>query len=260
MINLKKKTFPKASFPIIQFDNLLSAKTCNILKKAIEDQKKFDDFVMNGRNRINKGSSTFKKFLNKSRDAHKLYNSLNSKSTFIEILNIFNNNFQDQFWKFKQKKMKYSKINFGKQKGKELTKQKKSDKKRNVVNLDIDFSVSKNGYFREPHRDRSTRIINFLIYLNSIPKKNGGTLEIFKTKKKWGKFSSSYPRFPRRNSVAVTNKFQPKKRQGLFFLSSPDSYHGVSKFISKNNIKRVFIYGSFSLNKPVKWSFNSINK
>ena len=43
--------------------------------------------------------------------------------------------------------------------------------------------MSKRGYFREPHRDRSTRIINFLIYLNSIPRKNGGILEIFKTKR-----------------------------------------------------------------------------
>ena len=260
MINLKKITYPKSSFPIIRVDNLLSDKNCDILKKAIEDQKKFDDFVMNGRNRINKGSSTFRNFLSKSKNANELYNSLNSKSTFVKILRIFNNNFQDKFWRFKQNKMKYSKINYGNQKGNELTKQKKGDKKRNVVNLDIDFSVSKNGYFREPHRDRSTRIINFLIYLNSIPKKNGGTLEIFKTKKKWGRFSSSYPRFPRKNSVAIVNKFQPKKRQGLFFLSSPDSYHGVSKFISKNKTKRDFIYGSFSLNKPVKWLFNTINK
>ncbi len=257
MINLKKITFPKSTFPLIKIDNFISSKVCNNLKEVIENQNNFDDFVMNGRNRINKGSNTFREFLSSSKNANKLYNSLNSRATFLKILKIFEENFQNSFWKFKQKKLQFSKTNYGVQKGKTLTKQNKQNKKNNVVNLDIDFSISKNGYFREPHRDRSTRIINFLIYLNSIPKKNGGTLEIFKTKRKLGKSSSSYARFPKKNTVKIINKFQPKKKQGLFFLSSPDSYHGVSKFISKKDIKRVFIYGSFSLNKSVKWFYNS---
>ena len=66
MIKLKKFKFPKSSFPIIQIDNLLSNSSCEKLKKDIQKQKKFDDFVMNGRNRINKGSATFNSFLNKS--------------------------------------------------------------------------------------------------------------------------------------------------------------------------------------------------
>ena len=154
---------------------------------------------MNGRNRINKGSNNFRNFLSSSKDAKKLYNSLNSRSTLNKLLKIFKNNFKKDDWKFEIKNLKYSKINFGNQKGKILTKQKLKDKKKNVVNLDIDFSMSKRGYFREPHRDRSTRIINFLIYLNSIPRKNGGILEIFKTKKDWGSEFSSYPRFPKKN-------------------------------------------------------------
>ena len=260
MIKLRKLRFPKTSFPIIQVDNLLTDNSCEKLKKDIQKQKNFDDFVMNGRNRINKGSSTFKNFLEKSKIAKKLYKSLNSKSTFERILGIFLNNFQDFSWKFQGRRFSYSKVNYGNQKGKILTNQKQKDKNKHIVNLDIDFSVSENGYFREPHRDRSTRIINFLIYLNSIPKKNGGTLEIFKTKKKYGSKFSMYPRFPKRNAVKLENKFQPKKKQALFFLSSPNSYHGVSKFFSKNKVRRVFIYGSFSLNKPVKWFFVSKKK
>tara|TARA_B110000027_G_scaffold134222_1_gene165688 strand:+ start:4729 stop:5517 length:789 start_codon:yes stop_codon:yes gene_type:complete len=257
MIKLKNIKFPKTSFPVIQIDNLLSDSICEKLKKDIQRQKKFDDFVMNGRNRINKGSSTFKSFLEKSKNAKKIYNSLNSKSTFEKILGIFLYKFQNFSWKFQGKKLNYSKINYGIQKGKILTKQKQKDKKKDIVNLDIDFSISQNGYFREPHRDRSTRIINFLIYLNSIPKKNGGAFEIFKTKKKYGSKLSMYPRFLKKNAVKIESKFQPKKSQALFFLSSPNSYHGVSKFFSKNKAKRVFIYGSFSLNKPVKWFFVS---
>ena len=183
MIKLRKLRFPKTSFPIIQVDNLLSDNSCEKLKKDIQKQKNFDDFVMNGRNRINKGSSTFKNFLEKSKIAKKLYKSLNSKTTFERILEIFLNNFQDFSWKFQGKRFSYSKVNYGNQKGKILTNQKQKDKNKHIVNLDIDFSVSENGYFREPHRDRSTRIINFLIYLNSIPKKMEEHWKFLKQKK-----------------------------------------------------------------------------
>ena len=33
--------------------------------------------------------------------------------------------------------------------------------------LDMDFSQASNGYFREPHHDKNTRIINFLLYISS---------------------------------------------------------------------------------------------
>ena len=50
------------------------------------------------------------------------------------------------------------------------------------MNLDVDFSRSKKGYFRKAHRDRDTRIISFLLYLNTIDKKLGGEFEVYKTK------------------------------------------------------------------------------
>jgi hypothetical protein len=50
--------------------------------------------------------------------------------------------------------------------------------------LDIDFSVSKGGYRLRPHRDDITRLYNFLIYLTDIPRKNGGSLTIYKKKVK----------------------------------------------------------------------------
>ncbi len=50
------------------------------------------------------------------------------------------------------------------------------------MNLDIDFSVSKGGYRLRPHRDDITRLYNFLIYLTDIPKKNGGSLTIYRKK------------------------------------------------------------------------------
>ena len=89
MINLKKISYPKSPFPLMKVDGFLSKKFCKSLKEAIEKQKEFDDLVMNGRNRINKGSNNFKKFLSSSKEAAMLYSFLNSNSTFIKFLNFF---------------------------------------------------------------------------------------------------------------------------------------------------------------------------
>jgi len=258
MINLKKIKYPNSNFPIIVIDNFLTKKICNKIENSILKQKKYDDYVMGGRNRINKGSNNFKNFITKSFFAGKLYRTLNKKKLYEKIYNIFGNKFQSFPWKINIDKYRFSKTNYGLQKGKIFTKQSKEDKKSNLVNLDIDFSVSENGYFRDPHRDRDTRIINFIIYLNSIPKSNGGSLKIFATKKSWGKKIKNFPRYPNKKKVKVINRFQPKIGQTIFFLSSPNSYHGVSKFFCKKN-KRIFIYGSYSLNKPAKWKFNKKN-
>tara|TARA_Y100000590_G_C15745229_1_gene1021776 strand:- start:1544 stop:2320 length:777 start_codon:yes stop_codon:yes gene_type:complete len=258
MINLKKIKFPNSNYPIIIIDNFIPNNICKKIRNAVIKQKKFDDYVMGGRNRINKGSDNFKSFLKKSIYAGELYKKLNKKKSYEKINNIFDKKFQKFPWKFKIINYKFSKTNYGLQKGRTFTKQSKKDKKLNLINLDMDFSASNSGYSREPHRDRNTRIINFLIYLNSIQKKNGGGLEIFSTRKNWGRKVNNFPRFPDKGKVKVINKFQPKIGQTLFFLSSPNSYHGVSKFISKKN-KRVFIYGSYSLNKPVTWKFKKKN-
>ena len=78
---------------------------------------------------------------------------------------------------------------------KELMKMLGKTYKNPNVNLDIDFSVSRGGYRLRPHRDDVTRLYNFLIYLNDIPKKNGGALSIFKKRTNM-KFRKSFKRFP----------------------------------------------------------------
>ena len=45
------------------------------------------------------------------------------------------------------------------------------------MNLDMDFSISGEGYVRGAHRDRETRVLNFLIYLNDVGDEEGGSLE-----------------------------------------------------------------------------------
>ncbi len=70
--------------------------------------------------------------------------------------------------------------------------------------------------------------------------------------KKNYKSAHKYPRFPSYKDVKLEKKLLPKQGQLIIFKSTPDSYHAAEKFVSKNK-KRVFLYGSFSLNKKVIW-------
>ena len=126
------------------------------------------------------------------------------------------------------------------------------------VNLDIDFSVSKGGYRLRPHRDDITRLYNFLIYLADIPKKNGGSLTIYRKKAKKN-LRKSFRRFPKISELEVVKSFTPKKGTVVFFQSTPNSYHGVKRFIERNCPKRFFIYGSYALNKPVIWNYKGVS-
>ena len=126
--------------------------------------------------------------------------------------------------------------------------------KHSNVNLDIDFSVSKGGYRLRPHRDDITRLYNFLIYLTDIPRKNGGSLTIYKKKAKKN-VRKSFKRFPKMSELEIVKSFTPKKGTVVFFQSTPNSYHGVKRFIEKNCPKRFFIYGSYAQNTPVIWKY-----
>ena len=66
------------------------------------------------------------------------------------------------------------------------------------------------------------------------------------------KISNNLSRFPNKKNLKKVNTISPKQGKFLVFKSTPDSYHGVSKFKSLTK-KRIFLYGSFSLNKPVIW-------
>ena len=85
----------------------------------------------------------------------------------------------------------------------------------------------------------------------------GGEFEVYEYLDD-NKIFDSLKRFPDDTKVRLVDKFSPKSGQLFFFLSTPDSYHGVSKFISDDE-DRVFIYGSYSLDRKVKWNFLNKN-
>ncbi len=249
LLNIKK--INNSSFPIIIAKNFISKSVAIKFKNEIARVNNFDDLVMNGRYRINKGSKNFDNFISRSNNLKKFYSKINTFKFYKDLSKILEDNFKDEVWMMTNKIKKFSKINYGLQKGKKLTRNLEKKKIRNTLNLDIDFSASENGYFRAPHIDRETRIISFLLYLNDVKKKEGGQLEIYNIKGKKKKLS----RFPKKKFLKKIGNLKPVTSTFIFFKSTPNSYHGVSRFNSRN--KRIFLYGSFSLNNRVVWKRNS---
>jgi hypothetical protein len=260
-MNLTLKNLPlkkvNAPYSIGYIDNFLTKEYCEKLYREIELFKDYDDLVMNGRMRVNKGSNKFKNYLESSPNLNFLYDNLNNKNFYLEMENKLKTLNQSK-WKPIIKNFNYSKTNYGEQNFNLIKLLRKSwlisKLFKKAINLDIDFSRSKKGYYRKAHRDRDTRIISFLIYLNTIDPKLGGEFEVFKLNKE-EKEIKNLKRFPNEAEVSLVDKFSPKSGQLFLFQSSPNSYHGVSKFTSENQ-DRVFIYGSYSLDRKVDWKSN----
>tara|TARA_B100000214_G_scaffold348922_1_gene301371 strand:- start:3234 stop:4010 length:777 start_codon:yes stop_codon:yes gene_type:complete len=257
-MNFKKiKTYYKPwAFAVV--NNFLSRQEILNVKREILKIGNFDDKVMVNRKRVNKGSTNFEHLTKKSKAIKKLYKKINSVNFYRKISQIFEN--EKLEWIPNDEFSVYSENFYGEQK---FSLKEKIIKKlsflnliKTSMNLDIDFSVSEKGYYRAPHRDRDTRVINFLIYLNTMDSNCGGSLEIHKSKINKNK-QEDYNRFPKMNEVRCVKKIQPKAGTMVVFSSSPNSYHAAEK-IKKNNLKRVFIYGSFSLNKKVLWTKNNL--
>jgi hypothetical protein len=261
MINIKKLKPIKSNFPIMIAEKAISKNTCENFVKEIQKSKAFDDMIMGGRSRINKGSQNFKNFIKKSKNADQLYREFNNFNFYKTIEKIFKKKFKDSSWSSVYKANTFQKERFTPKKkynSSELKKILGKKHKKPTVNLDIDFSVSKSGYRLRPHRDDITRQYNFLIYLNDIPKSNGGSLTVYK-KKSDKKIRKSFRRFPKIVELKIVKEFTPKTGSVIFFQSTPNSYHGVKRFIEHNRQKRYFIYGSYAFNEPIVWQYKKIN-
>jgi hypothetical protein len=257
MIKINRLKKIKSNFPVLVGDNVVNANTCNLLIDEISKSKAFDDMIMGGRSRINKGSKNFSNYIKTSNNSAKLFKLFNSKVFYKKIENLFSKNFKDGSWTNTHKPRIFNPKKFTIKKklnSSELKKLLGNNYSNPKVNLDIDFSVSKGGYRLRPHRDDITRLYNFLIYLTDIPKKNGGSLTIYRKKAKKN-LRKSFRRFPKINELEIVKAFTPKKGTVVFFQSTPNSYHGVKRFVERNCPKRFFIYGSYALNKPVIWNY-----
>ena len=72
----------KSNFPVLVGNNVVSKNICNLLIKEISNSKSFDDMIMGGRSRINKGSKNFNLYIKNSVNSAKLFKLFNSKSFY----------------------------------------------------------------------------------------------------------------------------------------------------------------------------------
>jgi len=172
--------------------------------------------VMGGRRKMNTNTPSFNSWIKASPTWNMFYNWLNSDNIFHTLLDYYET---------------------------DLRKWDSVITKNNSLSTDcfihIDWSSSTNGYTREIHRDSDKRIWNFLIFFNDKDWE-GGDFCIHT--------SDTLTSFPDQiwdKSLPVYKTIEAKKNLGLFFLSTPNSYHSVT--IQQNtNVPRQFIYGSFS--------------
>ena len=68
-INRLKKI--KSNFPVLVGDKVVEKNTCNSLIDEISKSKAFDDMIMGGRSRINKGSKNFNNYIKFSNNSAK---------------------------------------------------------------------------------------------------------------------------------------------------------------------------------------------
>ena len=124
----------------------------------------------------------------------------------------------------------------------------------NKMYTHIDWSEANDGYVREIHTDSKKRFVNFLIFFNDKGW-NGGDFLIHSS----DGISTYYPPQAKYRDVysgldtKVHDIIEAKKNRAVFFLSSPNSLHSVSR--QSNTLEpRKFIYGAYSSrdnSKPV---------
>ena len=61
----------------------------------------------------------------------------------------------------------------------------------------------------------------------------------------------SFRRFPKISELEIVKSFTPKKGTVVFFQSTPNSYHGVKRFIERNCSKRLVDKPSLMLLLPL---------
>ncbi len=181
---LKDPEFIKSPFPILCFDDFLTNDENNEIYNSILKEDSFDENKWSGRKQIRNGSENYMRLLSQNKIIENLYMFFNDKEIFKFFLKNFENN--SKFYLDSNKILN----NFKKDYKQNIFQKLKSKifQKNEISYLEMDFSQASNGYFREPHHDKNTRIISFLIYFNDLKPEDGGALEIFEYKKKTRNF------------------------------------------------------------------------
>lgn len=219
MINFNEGNSTDYPYPIIEVENCFDEETLENLIQEFPDVSS-EGTVMGGRKKMNSNSSKFPSWIETAPTWKKFYEYLNDDNVFHSFVNYYDDELKD--W------------------GSVVTGD--SSLKTDSF-LHIDWSSATDGYVREIHRDTDKRIWNFLIFFNDKDWEGGDFLI---------HSSDSLNRLDQQiwdlKALPVHKTIEAKKNKGVFFLSTPDSYHSVSKQFNTNS-PRKFIYGSYSYRK-----------
>ena len=253
---LKNKFSIIDPFPLIIYDEFLTDIENDEIYRVIKDNNNFDTEKFGGRKQVRMGSQNYQNIIDQNTYLKNVSNFLNNENTFKFFLEeIKNLSINNKYCFEMDNKMSYDSTpqnSFFNQNLKFSDRILNKIKKifnydKNKISLQIDFSLSKKGYVREPHTDKPTRILVMLIYFNNLEKVDGGSLDIYKYKSPKEKYNSK----PSFNEIEIKHSFVPKAKSLIIFQSSPESVHSVSKMISDK--ERVFAYGAYTMNSPVNW-------
>ena len=252
-VNFKKHLNP---FPIIEIEHFLSKEESLEIFKILNDAK-YDEKVMGNRRNIRKGTEEFNSIIKNNKILNNLYNFFNNQSQFEFLLNKL-----ESISSEKEIKKKYKILNISNDFNQNFYAKKSSvhnlSKFERVYNyfnklfpyffskffnfnyLDFVLSEAGKGYKLQTHKDKPSRIIVFLLYLNDLDVSDGGSLEVYNSNEK-------------NEPADLCKKFLPKAGKLVVFLSNPVSYHNVEE-IKNPSVTRKFIYGSYSSNNDLNWS------
>ena len=265
------------------FENFISENEC---RELIEDAEQFlekkgeREIISNNRQIIASTSLTYNELLKNSKNWENLHEKINSHQFYQECLKNFNldpNQFELKNFFFKKdlsniekkyknlvnRKFSYLKIGtlfklllFRTYK-EILFKIKFLFKKKINLELLFDFSISQKGYKREIHRDSDSRIIVFLLYLNSFKNNGeGGDLNLHEL---INKDKKDIPARPKDENCRIVKTLCPKEGNLVLFLNNSAAFHSVSEMMGEE--KRYFLYGSYTaLNNKNPFIKNSADK
>jgi len=110
----------------------------------------------------------------------------------------------------------------------------------------IDWSEAGDGYVREVHADSQKRFMNFLIFFND---KNwsGGDFIVHSSDEveTYHQPRGGAPKLYNEEPVKIHSIIPAKANRAVFFLSSPNSLHSVTKQYETKEFRK-FIYGAYS--------------
>ena len=107
---------------LFKVNNFLNGRTCKKIIEEIDKFEKFDDLVMSGRKRINKGSENFNRFLKISKASKKFFNKINNLNFFKKIKPNLLKSLKKENWIYKADNLTFSKSLFGAKEGSQISK------------------------------------------------------------------------------------------------------------------------------------------